>query len=147
MKIIQADILSDIDPDKRTVVLHGCNCFHTMGSGIAAYLREQHPSIYDADVESSKYGDKSKLGRYTIARISDNLRILNCYTQYGYGRAQMHADYDAITKCLKRVGKIYVDWEIRSPQIGCGLAGGDWEFVSQIFENELAGLDYTIYYI
>lgn len=49
MKIIRADILSQLDFNKPTVILHGCNCFCTMGAGIAKYLKQNYPLVYTVD--------------------------------------------------------------------------------------------------
>ena len=67
----KADILSDIDETKRTVVLHGCNCFHTMGAGIALYLRRMIPEVAEVDA-GTVYGDKNKLGTCSVANITSN---------------------------------------------------------------------------
>ena len=61
MKIIKADILSNIDPNRLTIILHGCNCFHTMGAGIAKYLANKFPEVLKADQTTIK-GDTGKLG-------------------------------------------------------------------------------------
>ena len=76
--IAKADILSFLDPfHQKTLVLHGANCFHTMGSGIAKYLREKYPQIYTTDVMTTVKGDKKKLGTFSKTIISDNFHILN----------------------------------------------------------------------
>ena len=148
MNLIKADILSGIEITEPTVVLHGCNCFHTMGAGIAAYLVKQYPEILTADLTTER-GSKDKLGTYSKTEISSNLFILNCYTQHGFGIKDGVApvDYSAIRKCLKAVKQHFKGWQIRSPQIGCGLAGGDWEVVEKIFQDELSGEDVRIYYL
>ena len=148
MKLIKADILADIDITKPTVVLHGCNCFHTMGAGIAAYLVKQYPEILSSDLTTER-GSKDKLGTYSKTEITSNLFILNCYTQYSTRSyvGQEVVDYDAVGECLQAVKKNFSGWEIRSSQIGCGLAGGDWEKVSVMFEDLLTDEEVKIYYL
>lgn len=151
MKLINKDILSDINPDKITIILHGANCFHTMGAGIAKYLKDKFPEAYLADCYTP-YGDVNKLGGISNARISKGLWIVNCYTQFSFGDT-VDVDYQAVYSSLKKVSDIIknyrkmsnVDVEIRSPQIGCGLAGGDWKVVDGIFEDLLPQA--KIYYI
>ncbi len=147
MKIIKADILTNIDPNKQTIILHGCNCFHVMGGGIAAYLKKQYPEIYETDVHNTTKGDRKKLGTFSMTIVKPNLYIANCYTQYNFGFVNIHVDYVAIRECLQKIRLLYDDWEIRSPQIGCGLAGGDWKTVKKIYEEDLVGCDCTIYHI
>lgn len=148
MKIIKADILSNLNPAKSIVILHGCNCFCNMGAGIAKYLKQNYPIVYAVD-KQTKFGDKSKLGTITIAGVHANLHIINCYTQYYYGLkkgGKPPVEYKAIGECLEKVAYLYNGWEIRAPKIGCGLAGGDWNIVGPIFEKILGNQDLTIYY-
>ena len=150
MRIIQCDILTQVnETTDKIVILHGCNCHHRMGAGIAKYLRAVYPQVFTADVSQTKQSDRKKLGTYSVAKVAPNLHILNCYTQYDYKHYEGHApvDYDAIRDCLKKVNIEYDGWEIRSPKIGCGLAGGDWDRVEQIFQEELNNQDVTIYYV
>ena len=137
MKIIQGDILSNIDNNKITIILHGCNCFHKMNAGLAKYLRRKYPVIYKYDKET-KYGDIRKLGTIIPVKINNNLFIINCYTQYKYGRDRRYLNYEALYRCLsnvkKFISKLDDSIDLRSPKIGCGLAGGDWRIVRVMFE-------------
>jgi|GEM_PF-6787533 len=144
MSVIKADILSDISTDKNTVtfILHGCNCFNKMKLGIAKYLSSKFPQIVDAD-NSTEIGNATKLGNIVPVKVKDNLYIVNCYTQYYYGVDSRKVSYEAIYSCLSLVrdftSQFYGDYEveIRSPKIGCGLAGGSWRIVSAMFKEVL----------
>ena len=146
--ILNDDILSNLNMNQKTVILHGCNCFHTMGSGIAKYLRAKFPVIYAVDLSTTIKGDKSKMGTFSTANINGNLAILNCYTQYNYGREKkLYANYIAIEECFKAIAHIYdIGWEIRMPKIGCGLAGGDWNIVHNILVNTLGDRNVKVYF-
>jgi O-acetyl-ADP-ribose deacetylase (regulator of RNase III) len=145
---IKKDILSDIDPEQPTVIIHGCNCFHTMGTGVAKSLKEAYPQVYKADVAYKPKGDKRKLGLHSMAKINDNLYVLNCYTQYRYGKEGVFADYEAIEKCLKYIGKnLSPLYTIRTSKIGCGNAGGDWKKVKALIKTHLSKFDVYVYYI
>lgn len=147
MQTLNCDILHGWKADQKTIILHGCNCFNTMGAGIAKYLRDKFPSVYAVDC-TTKRGDKNKLGTCSRAVISHNLHILNCYTQYNYGREKkLYANYIAIEECFKRIAVEYdPSWEIRMPRIGCGLAGGDWDIVKNILDNTLGDRNVKIYF-
>ncbi len=75
---VQGDLLeSDCQ-----IIAHGCNAFHTMGSGIARTIRTKYPEAYAADL-TSPYGSKNKLGTYTYTKVGfgQNERyVLNLYT-------------------------------------------------------------------
>ena len=80
------------------VIVHGCNCFCTMGAGIAKAIKSTFPTAYQADLKTVK-GDRSKLGSYSMATIENNghkITVVNAYTQYHYGGPGNKADYNAI---------------------------------------------------
>lgn len=146
IKEIKGNILQKPMAEK-TVILHGCNCFHTMGAGVARHLANRFPTIRQAD-KTTIYGDQNKLGSYSWAIINDNLHILNCYTQYRYGRKDVFVQYPAVEKVLYQVAHNYdTSWEIRMPHIGCGNAGGNWEVVRKIVEEVFKTHKVKIFYL
>lgn len=141
LKIVHEDILADLDPTQYTIILHGCNCKHIMGAGIAKYLRSKFPAIYAAD-KQTLHGDRSKLGTYSYVTIFPDpmvrdarIWVFNCYTQFDIGRdtaGNPPVDYSAIATIMNNIGSKYSGWSIRAPKIGCGLAGGDWKIVEPL---------------
>lgn len=134
MKTIEGNILQSNVP----VIIHQCNCFHKMGSGFAKTLRQKYPCVYESD-KNTKYGDKGKLGGFSLAKIQNEpylKYVFNLYSQYKYGTNKKYTDYCALEegiaqilywcqlKGINRVGIPYL--------IGCGLAGGDKQTVLQI---------------
>ena len=115
------------------VIVHGCNCFNTMGSGMAKQIKAQYPEAYKVDQITTK-GDRGKLGRFSHAVIDDVI-IVNAYTQYRYGRDKVYVDYDALKTVITRICMDIREGTIAMPKIGCGLAGGDWDIVSEILES------------
>lgn len=124
------------------VIAQGNNCFLTMGAGIAKAIKEKFPEAYERDLDT-QFGNKAKLGTITYTRKTTPI-IINCYSQYKYGREKRHADYDAIRSCMKEIKQLFSGKKIGMPRIGCGLAGGDWNVVKLIIEEELEGEDVTI---
>lgn len=110
MDVIQGDLLEMFDSGELDYILHGCNCFHTMGAGIAASISAAYPQAYDADCKTSR-GDPAKLG--TISRacvvINNKVRtICNCYTQWNTGCVgtaynAIPIDYGAVRSCFKEL--------------------------------------------
>ncbi len=129
--------------DKFDAVLHGCNCFHTMGAGIARAFADRFPQVPEADRMQTVYGDKSKLGTYSKAKVGST-DVLNCYTQYGFDARSKPFDYKAFECCLRNVKREYSGKRIGMPMIGAGLAGGDWVTIASIIENQLRGEDVTV---
>lgn len=151
MKEIEGNLIEMTLKGNFDIIAHGCNCFCTMNSGIAKALRETWSGVYDADCETVS-GDYNKLGTmtkyYTAVPYDEKdekpIEILNCYTQYRYGRDKVYVDYDAITMCMNKIAHEYKDKKIGLPMIGCGLAGGDWNIVRTIIMSRLKGMDVTI---
>jgi len=73
------------------ILLHCCNCLHTMGTGIAKSIRERLPEAHAVD-KQTPYGELAKLGTYSAALVRDvqaggrELTVVNLYTQFDYGR-------------------------------------------------------------
>ena len=141
MKIVKGDLIKLAKEGHFNAIIHGCNCFHTMGAGIAAQIKKQFPLAYEADC-LTEYGDKTKLGNYTFAKHGD-LTIINAYTQYAFGSG-MNVDYDAIDKAFERIAKNFSLYKIAYPKIGAGLGGGDWSIIEKIIEKRLDGLNHTM---
>lgn len=122
------------------VIVHGCNCFCTMGAGIAKGIKQNFPEAYEADLKTEK-GAKSKLGTISSAEIESSngrLVVVNAYTQYDWRGAGIKVDYGAVRSAFKEIRKRFTGLRIGYPAIGAGLAGGDWKVVSGIIEEELS---------
>ena len=154
MNYIDGDLLKLAKEGKFDVIVHGANCFCTMGSGIAKQIREEFPQAYAAD-RKTKQGDIQKLGCFTSATANQNsslpndgysqqFQIVNAYTQYNYGTDSRKADYDAIRLVMRKISHTYKGYRIGMPKIGAGLAGGDWSIIEKIIDEELKDCDVTI---
>ena len=98
--------------------------------------------------QTTKKGDKSKLGGYTYTNITTptnkKISIINLYTQYHYGSG-LKADYQAIRDGFNLIASNFSkENRIGYPQIGSGLAGGDWQIISKIIDEELIGFDHSV---
>jgi len=149
MKEIEGNLISmGLDGDF-DVIIHGCNCFCTMGHGIAKEIRVKCPGAYWADQGTEK-GDEGKLGTITYSgrptedSEPDKLMVVNAYTQFKYGGDMRHVDYDALRSCFKEIKKLFTGKRIGYPLIGAGLARGDWTVISGIIDEELEGEDHTL---
>ena len=59
MKRKQGDLLQYAQEGVFDVIIHGCNCFCTMGAGIAKAIKARFPEAYQADCQTPK-GDRAK---------------------------------------------------------------------------------------
>lgn len=51
---VKGDILDVAKEHQVDIIAHGCNCFHTMGAGVAARLAKAYPAIVASDKESDR---------------------------------------------------------------------------------------------
>jgi len=146
MDVIKGDLIQYALNGEFDVIIHGCNCFCSMGGGIARLIRDHFPDAYQADLKTDM-GDMNKLGSYssaTLIRGAKTLTIVNAYTQYDFSDKKIRADYTAIKKVFKKIKKDFKGKRIGYPKIGAGLANGDWQKISQIIETELKGEDHIL---
>lgn len=143
MMTIQANLLDT----QFQFVAHQVNCRGVMGAGIALQIKNKYPEVYNAykvfcDINTAK----PPLGKSLCIWTKDNHCIINVFGQLGYGRTQQQTDYDALysgfTMAAEEIRNTFLDGNpcyqipIAIPYgIGCGLAGGDWEKVTEILEE------------
>lgn len=152
---------------KFNVIAHGCNCFCTMGAGLAPQMAKAF-FANEMKMEGDEYvGDINKLGTidwHSITTTADGVRIsnpndlridnvlvtvVNAYSQYGFGKNHSNGsiaplDYAALELCFKKMNHIFKNQHIGLPQIGCHLAGGDWNIVKQMIQNNFTDCEVTV---
>jgi O-acetyl-ADP-ribose deacetylase (regulator of RNase III) len=136
MNIVTGDLLRLADKGEFDVIVHGANCFTTMGAGIAFAIREKWYQTYIEDCKTVR-GDYNKLGCYTYTTIK-NLTIINAYTQYGLNKHGQNDDifeYVSFEMILQKLAYAYPKSRFGMPLVGCGLAGGNKERVLQLMLN------------
>ncbi|WP_084068219.1 macro domain-containing protein [Desulfocicer vacuolatum] len=146
MKIVNGDLIKLAVDGEFDVIIHGCNCFCTMGAGIARSIKAQFPEAFQADLATKK-GDRTKLGGFSHAMVTQNghaVIVINAYTQFHYSGNAVLADYDAITSVFRKLKVQFSGKRFGFPLIGAGLAGGDWQVISKIIDRELQGEDFTL---
>lgn len=140
MNTIEGNLL-----DQKGILVHGCNCHGVMGSGVAAGVRSKYPHVFQQYRE--RYERQGlHLGEVQLCVAEPGVYLANAMTQFDFGSDKVNADYPAIRECFKKV-KLLADaleLPVYYPLIGCGLAGGDWNVVSAIIEEELGDMDHTL---
>jgi O-acetyl-ADP-ribose deacetylase (regulator of RNase III) len=147
MKTIKGDLLALAHRGAFDVIAHGCNCMCEMGAGIAKGIKAKFPAAFEADRATAK-GERAKLGTCTSAACPSaaggEVVVVNAYTQYDYRGAGVKVDYDAVRSCMKWIAAHHRDGRIGLPKIGAGLAGGDWDTIARIIDEELGECDVTV---
>jgi O-acetyl-ADP-ribose deacetylase (regulator of RNase III) len=145
IRYVEGDLVKMAKEGKFDVIAHGCNCFCAMGAGIAPQIKNAFPEAFEADCETVA-GDESKMG--TISHtVYSKPTIVNIYSQYdtkGRRSGNMDLDYDALRSGLKEMKAKFSGKTFGLPMIGAGLAGGDWDIIEKIIEDEMIGEYVTI---
>lgn len=107
-------------------------------------IKTHFPQAYEIDLQTGK-GDKSKLGTISFAEIRINgkpLIVVNA-SQYNWRGKGKKVDYEAIRSCFEMIKKQFSGLRMAYPAIGAGLAGGDWEIISEIINKVLENENHT----
>jgi len=174
-KEVEGDLIHLAREGKFQVVGHGCNCFCTMGAGIAPIMAKEFGcNTFPLEYKEHK-GDINKLGQIDYKILNQykpefggnwvlypdeehfttgkKIAVVNIYSQYGFGLnheggSEKPIDYDALTLAFRKMNHIFKFKHIGLPGlIGCGLAGGDPLIVKDIIKKELKDCYVTIVYL
>jgi O-acetyl-ADP-ribose deacetylase (regulator of RNase III) len=140
LKHVTGNLIDLAEAGNFNVIVQGCNCFTTMGSGIAKEIKDRYPAAYEADVAYNKNtldDTYDKLGNYSVM-LGKQFNIVNAYTQHNFNRYGETADvfnYAAFELILDKLANRYPGCKFGLPYIGCGLAGGSKEHIIDIIRN------------
>lgn len=142
MKETEGDLLEMFENGDFNLIVHGCNCFHTMGAGIAGQIARKYPLALTAD-KSTNFGEIHKLSNFSVARVGKGKIIVNLYSQYNPGN---NLDKNALLLGFKKLvyllGSIKI--KIGIPEIGCGIAGGNWDEIGPEIAEIMKDHDITL---
>jgi len=146
MRRVEGDLIALAKSGQFDVLVHGANCFHVMGAGIARIIATEFPEAAQADMETPK-GDRAKLGTISHATVDcdgHSLTIVNAYTQFDHSGHGQKVDYDALQSAFEAVARAFPEARIGYPRTGAGLAGGDWDKIAPRIDSALEGHDHAL---
>lgn len=132
LKHTKGNLLDLAEAGKFDIVVQGCNCFNTMGGGIAREIRERFPMCAEID-NLTERGDHMKLGNWTEFDTGQFI-IINAYTQYNMSTGEDVFEYTAFTLILEKLLVAYGNKNIGFPYIGMGLAKGNAQRIIGLLE-------------
>ena len=136
------EVYGDVFRQGADIIAHQVNCEGVMGAGVAKMIRNRYMHIPDFHryQKLCEVNRERNLGHvfYCKSAEIDGMKsfiIANCF-----GENKIHpagggpaTDYDALRSCLSNVivvaGKHQLNTVAVPARIGCGLAGGDWNYV------------------
>ncbi len=132
---------------------HVCNNIDLFGAGFAAVIADQYPESKANYHMLGKKFLRQNLGHSQIIKIKEDpkykhsLYVVNMIAQNGIKNTSntRPLNYAALTKSMVQLSNfIYMNTgfskqtekiEIHAPKFGSGLAGGNWQFISDLIED------------
>jgi O-acetyl-ADP-ribose deacetylase (regulator of RNase III) len=139
--------------DGPKIIVHVCNDIGGWGRGFVVALSKRWPEPEQRYRAWHRGEEKAPfaLGEVQFVQVSEGVWVANMIGQRDvrtFGGVPP-VRYDAITKGLQRVAEEAqrINASVHMPRIGCGLAGGNWEEVGRIVEQQLVnnGVPVTVY--
>jgi len=137
----------DILDSEEKVIAHGVNCSGGFGSGMAKAVAERYPSVRESYLY--KFNTRGwELGEVQLLGVGDGSGrfIANCATQQRYGRPEdgPFVSYPAIRQVIRNLVQSNPTG-FAMPKIGAGLAGGNWEIIEAIIQQESGSVEVRVY--
>jgi O-acetyl-ADP-ribose deacetylase (regulator of RNase III) len=138
--------------DKVDVIGHQVNCFGVMGGGLALQIAQKWPQVLTEYQEFIKefmtWRNREHLMSFCqIVPLAGNCSIANLFGQYDTGGGRQ-TDYDSLSLALNRLRNemlIQGMTKVALPvNLGCGLAGGDWNIVQSLIQAAFEGSDVQV---
>lgn len=135
----------------KKLIIHVCNDIGVWGGGFVMAVSKKWPlpeNIYHAEHNEGGL----PLGHVIFVDVEDDISIANMIGQRNTrpdtnGRSPVR--YGAIHLCLEEVAHHAKKhgMSVHAPRFGSGLAGGEWDIIEAIIQEELidVGVDVTIY--
>ncbi len=127
---------------KSGIICHQVNCIGVMGAGLALQIRNKWPMVFNQYKDDCKqfmaHPDKM-LGHVLDVSVEPSLVVANCFGQVFPSNVGRQTDYEAWDTILAKLQDLsnYFALDINFPyMIGCGLAGGDWDMMSEKIERQ-----------
>jgi O-acetyl-ADP-ribose deacetylase (regulator of RNase III) len=135
------------------IIVHVCNDIGGWGRGFVLALSKRWKGPEQEYREWSKGRGQIPfaLGQVQFVSVDEELWVANLIGQRGTGKKAGLAPvrYDAIREGLSKVAEFAKQHSasVHMPRIGTGLAGGDWEKIQTLVEQELVspGVAVTVY--
>jgi O-acetyl-ADP-ribose deacetylase (regulator of RNase III) len=134
LNIIKGDILNTT----HGIICHQVNCMGKMGAGLAFDIRKKWPAVYNDYMNAYRKGQLVLGATIGTEIIQDQLFVMSLCGQHYYGIGKQYTNYYAVRLCLYAVLgtagltqlPVFIPYGM-----GCNLAGGNWDIVSNIINT------------
>lgn len=125
--------VGDILQSTENIICHQVNENGVMGGGLALQVATQYPKVEQEYKEFCSKFQGLLYGQYQACKIDDKKYIVNCFTQRDF--ITNLEDIEQVFRGLLETCKLN-NFTISIPKnYGCGIAKGNWNEVSKLFED------------
>jgi O-acetyl-ADP-ribose deacetylase (regulator of RNase III) len=136
------------------IIAHVCNDIGGWGRGFVLSVSKAYPEAEKA-YRSWFQGNPEhaslpfQLNEVQLVKVADDVHVANMIAQHGIftKNGVPPIRYDALKRCLQnvRVCATVLGASVHMPRIGCGLAGGEWNKIVPIIDENLKGVSVFVY--
>lgn len=155
--------VNDTSSGCSVIVPHVCNNVGAFGAGFVASINEHYPIVKENYLMLGKKFLQQNLGYTQYVEVSSNklhknkLIFANMIAQNGTisSKNKRPLNYAALVNCMISINK-YISLnfskddnepQIHCPRFGCGLAGGNWNFVENLIEDIWSKYTVFVYHL
>ena len=138
--------------DGNKIIVHVCNDIGGWGKGFVMAISSKWSAPEKQYRAWYKSKEKFTLGEVQFVQVEENLWVANIIGQRNINKDEngnFPVRYEAIESALTKVSVFAKENNIsvHMPRIGCGLAGGKWEFMEPIILRTLSAknIEVTVY--
>ncbi len=134
------------------IIVHVCNDIGGWGKGFVMALSGKWPQPEDSYRKWYQSNENFVLGAMQLVKVEADIWVANIIGQHNVrpdNEGNPPVRYEAISEALCKVADaaLAMNASVHMPRIGCGLAGGKWEFMETIITENLTGknIEVTVY--
>lgn len=147
VEVYHGDILDFIGTGYSYSIAHNCNCFHTMGAGIAKVLNGVTGGKLLKEDKTTVYGDINKLGGYSRIMHEGN-EYFNLYGMFSYSsmlktpnNGNVYVHWNSLKHALTNAIVDSVCDDVVIPILGYSHAGGSVEDFMDMVDGIIESLN------
>lgn len=166
LNIVYGDLFEKIEDHLKAgnngssiIVPHVCNNINLFGAGFAAAVASHYPIVKENYHLLGNKFLKDHLGYVQfievlkVSEYNHKLIFANMIAQNGtIGKNNPRPlNYFALVKCMSNIRKYILEHfkedkvQIRCPKFGCGLAGGNWNFIENLIQDIWTDVPVLVY--
>lgn len=142
------------------IVPHVCNNIDLFGAGFAAQVADRYPDVKTNYHLLGKNFLKNNFGHAQFIKVKEDtkyrhkLYFVNMIAQNGIKNSKnlRPLNYAALTRSMSMISSFILNdlrgsekIEIHAPKFGSGLAGGNWNFISDLIQDIWGNYNIFIY--